>query len=136
MFPISNTSVSAAYILATVHFLYPKLGSFSDMEYYFYQLAYRDSKVPKRFLGLIQMQCSPSFDCSWGKKKRPHCMLAPATHTISGFTAREMSQLPTRLHGRGHWNPKLRWGARQVVISHNETTLFTVVCKVLGVKWF
>ena len=49
--PISNTGVSAAYILATVHFLYPKLGSFPDMEYYFYQLAYRDSKVPKRFVG-------------------------------------------------------------------------------------
>ena len=45
MFPISNTVVSAPYILATVHFIYPKLGSFSDMEYYFYQLAYRDSKV-------------------------------------------------------------------------------------------
>ena len=29
--PISNTGVSAAYILATVHFLYPTLGSFSDM---------------------------------------------------------------------------------------------------------
>ena len=60
MFPISNTGVSAAYILATVHFLYPKLGSFSDMEieYYFYQLAYWDSKVPKRFVGLIEMQCS------------------------------------------------------------------------------
>ena len=47
--PISNTGDSIAYILATVTFLYPKLGSFSDMEYYFYQLAYRDSKVPKRF---------------------------------------------------------------------------------------
>ena len=53
--PISNTGVS---ILATVHFLYPKLGSFSDMEYYFYQLAYQDSKVPKQstllaiFMGL------------------------------------------------------------------------------------
>ena len=71
MFPISNTGVSAAYILATVHFLYPKLGSFSDMEYYFYQLAYRDSKVPKRFVGLIQMQCSPSFDCNWAKQNDP-----------------------------------------------------------------
>ena len=29
------------------------------MEYYFYQLGYRDSKVPKCFIGLIQMQCSP-----------------------------------------------------------------------------
>ena len=68
---ISNTGISAAYILAIVHFLYPKLGSFSDMEYYFYQLAYRDSKVPKRFVGLIQMQCSPSFDCNWGKQNNP-----------------------------------------------------------------
>ena len=71
MFPISNTGVSAAYILATIHFLYPKLGSFSDIEYYFYQLAYRDSKVPKCFVGLIQMQCSPSFDCNWGKQNDP-----------------------------------------------------------------
>ena len=69
--PISNTIVSAAYILATVHFLYPKLGSFSNMEYYFYQLAYRDSKVPKRFVGLNQMQCSPSFDWNWGKQNDP-----------------------------------------------------------------
>ena len=57
--PISNTGVgvSATYILASVYFLY-----------YFYQLAYWDSKVPKRFIGLIQMQCSPSFDCNWGKQ--------------------------------------------------------------------
>ena len=56
--PISNTGDSIAYILGTVHFLYPKLGYFSDMEYYFYLLAYQDSKVPKRFVGLNQMQCS------------------------------------------------------------------------------
>ena len=66
--PISNTGVSAAYILAIVHFLYPKLGSFSDMEYYFYQLANRDSKVPKHFIELNEMQCSPSFDWNWGKQ--------------------------------------------------------------------
>ena len=69
--PISNTGVSIAYILATVRFLYTKLGSFSDMEYYFYQLAYLDSKVPKRFVGLNQMQCSPSFDWNWGKQNDP-----------------------------------------------------------------
>ena len=69
--PISNTGVSIAYILATVHFLCPKLGSFSDMEYYFYQLVYRDSKVPNRFVGLNQMQCSPSFDWNWGKQNDP-----------------------------------------------------------------
>ena len=68
---ISNTGDSIAYILATVHFRYPKLGSFSDMEYYFYHLAYRDSKVPKRFVGLNQMQCSPSFDWNWGKQNDP-----------------------------------------------------------------
>ena len=38
------------------------------------------------------------FDYNWGKQ---NCMLAPATPTISGFTAKEMSQLPTRL--RGQW---------------------------------
>ena len=58
--PISNTGDSIAYILATVHFLYSKLGSFSDMKYYFHQLAYQDSK------GSNQMQCSPSFDWNWG----------------------------------------------------------------------
>ena len=68
---ISNTGDSIAYILATVRFRYPKLGSFSDMEYYFYHLAYRDSKVPKRFVGLNQMQCSPSFDWNWGKQNDP-----------------------------------------------------------------
>ena len=89
MFPISNTGVSAAYILATVHFLYPKLGSFSDMEYYFYQLAYRDLKVPKHFVGLIQMQCSPSFDCNWGKQNDPTaCWPQLHTPTISGFTVK------------------------------------------------
>ena len=35
---ISNTGDSIAYILAIIHFLYQKLGSFSDMEYYFYQV--------------------------------------------------------------------------------------------------
>ena len=67
LLPISNTGISAAYILATVHFLCPKLGSFSDMEYFLHQLAYQDSKVPKHFVGLIQMQCSPSLDCNWDK---------------------------------------------------------------------
>ena len=66
--PISNTGDSIAYILATVHLRYPKLGSFSDVEYFFYHLAYRDSKVPKCFVGLNQMQ---SFDWNWGKQNDP-----------------------------------------------------------------
>ena len=33
--PISNTGDSGADMLVTVHFMYPKLGSFSNMEYYF-----------------------------------------------------------------------------------------------------
>ena len=69
--PISNTGDSTAHILATVHLLYPKLGASSDMEYYFYQLAYWESKVPKRFVGLNQMQCSPSFDWNWAKQNDP-----------------------------------------------------------------
>ena len=27
--------------------------------------------TPKRFVGLIQIQCSPSFDCNWGKQNDP-----------------------------------------------------------------
>ena len=73
--PISNTGDSIAYNVATVHFLYPKLGSFSDMEYYFHQLACWDSKVPKRFIGSNQM--------------------------LTGFTARKMPQVPIRVCGRG-----------------------------------
>ena len=69
--PFTKTSDSIAYILAPVHFLYSKLGSFSDMEHYFYQLGYRDSKVPKRFVELNQMQCSPSFDWNLGKQNDP-----------------------------------------------------------------
>ena len=37
-----------------------------------------------------------------------HVGVAPAIPMISGFTARNMPHLPTRLHGRGHRNPKLR----------------------------
>ena len=79
--PISNTGISIAYILATVHFFYPKLSSFSDMEYYFYQLAYRDSKVLKRFVGLNKMQCSPSFDWNWGDSTASwQCLRYPPEH--------------------------------------------------------
>ena len=56
------------FILATVHFLYTKLGSFCNMEYYFNQLVYWDLKVPKRLVGLNQMLCSSSFDWNWGKQ--------------------------------------------------------------------
>ena len=46
-------------------------------------------------------------------------MLAPATPMISGFTAKEMSQLPTRLHGQGHRSPKLhgRQGGLRIPIN-------------------
>ena len=96
--PFTKTGDSIAYILAPVHFLYSKLGSFSYMEHYLHQLAYRDSKVPKRFVELNQMQCSPSFDWNSGKQNDP-LKLAPATPMISGFTAREMPQVPTRARG-------------------------------------
>ena len=110
--PISNTGDSIAYNVATVHFLYPKLGSFSDMEYYFHQLACWDSKVPKRFIRSNQMQCSPSFDCGTGANKMTPLHVAPATPTISGFTARKMPQVPTRARGRGRkmQNSSAAWG--------------------------
>ena len=59
LFKMLPTGVSAAYILATVHFLYPNLGSFSDMEYYFYQFRYRDLKVGN----LINVVINPEYRC-------------------------------------------------------------------------
>ena len=50
MLHISKAASCAADISAIVHFLYPKLGSFSDMEYSFYKPVYGDLKVPKHFI--------------------------------------------------------------------------------------
>ena len=71
----SKTGISSADVLATLHFLYFKLVSFSDMEYYYYQLAYRNLKVSKHFVGLSQMQGSPFWQ-QLQPTKRPHYMLA------------------------------------------------------------
>ena len=52
---VSDTGDSAVYILATVHFQYPKLGFFFDMEYYVSTcLPCQESKIPKCFVWLIQ----------------------------------------------------------------------------------
>ena len=107
LLPISNTGISAADILATVSFLYPKLGHFSDRVLLLATcLLGRESPhalhrtISNTFFSLIWLQLRQT--------KQPHCMLAPATPTISGFPARKMTQLPTRLRGQGHWIPQLR----------------------------
>ena len=43
-----------------------------------------------------------------GQTNQPRCMLASATPMISSSTAREISQLLTRLRGPGRWTPQLR----------------------------
>ena len=111
--PISNTGDSIAYILATVHFLYPKLGSFSDMEHYFYQLAYRDSKVPKRFVGLNQMQCSPFFDCNCGNKMTPLHVGTSYTHDFR-FYSKENASSTHQSTWAGSLKPQFAWAARGV----------------------
>ena len=51
-----------------------------------YQLAYGDSKVPKRFVGLNRMQCSPSFDWNWGKQNDPTACLNYPPDCVGGVT--------------------------------------------------
>ena len=70
--PISNTGDSAADILATgtIQFLYPKLGSFSTWSTTSSNFL-TGTGDPKRFIGLIQTHCSPSFDSNWGKQNDP-----------------------------------------------------------------
>ena len=62
MFPISNTGISAAYILATVHFFYPKnVPPFLTWSTTSTNLltAGLCRIYSKRFVGFIQIQCSP-----------------------------------------------------------------------------
>ena len=66
--PVFITGVSAAYILATIQISTPNLAPIPTWSTTSTNFAYRDSKVPKRFVGLIQMQCSPSFDCNCSKQ--------------------------------------------------------------------
>ena len=108
--PISNTGDSATYILATIQFLYR---SFSDMEYYFYQLAYQDSKVPKRFVGLIQMQCSPSFDCNWANKTTPLHVGTSYIHDIRFYSKGNVSATH-QIVWAGSLNLQIAWAARAV----------------------
>ena len=62
MLPISKTGGSAADMLAIIHFLYPKLVSFSEMEYCSSHLHTRTRTFPKRSISLNKMQFSPSFN--------------------------------------------------------------------------
>ena len=93
--PISNTGVYAAFFLATIHFLYPKLGSIFDMEYYIHlQICLSGLKSPQVLCRTNS--CSPSR----GETKWPHCMLAPATPTISGCKQGKcLSYLPDCMGG-------------------------------------
>ena len=91
--PISNTGDSIAYILAAVHFLYPKLGSFTDMEYYFYQIAYQDWKVPKRFVGLNQMQCC-LLTLTGANKMTPLHVGTNYTHDFRFYSKENASRTP------------------------------------------
>ena len=55
------------------------------------------------------------FSLYWlqlGQTKLPHYILAPAKHAISGFTAKEMSQLHTRMYWWvGSLNLQIVWAA-------------------------
>ena len=73
------------------------LGSFSDMDY---QIAYRDLR---RFIGLNEMQCSPSFDWHWGKQN--DMTPPPGFSQFSGFTAASatVSTVPVPVPHQSVW---------------------------------
>ena len=48
-------------------------------------------QVPKRFVGLIQMQCSPSFDCFWGKQTTPLHVGTSYTHNFGFYSKGNVS---------------------------------------------
>ena len=81
------------------------------MAYYFYQIAYRDSKVLKDFGGLIQKQCSPSFDCNWGKQNTPLHVGTSYTHDVGFYSNRNVSATQ-HIVWAGSLNPQIVWMAR------------------------
>ena len=108
---ISNTGASIAYILATVHFLCPKLGSFSDMEYYFYQLAYRDSKVPNNFVGLNQRQALPLLTGTRANKMTPVHVGTSYTQDF-GFYSKGNASGTNQSALAGSLKPQIAWAVR------------------------
>ena len=94
------------------------------MEYHFYQLAYPGLEGPQALRRITSNTVLSLFWLQLWQTKQPHSMLAPATPTISSFTVREMSQLPTRLCGRSNWNCKLhgRRGAQPLQTTINRGT--------------
>ena len=83
------------------------------MEYYFYQLAYRDSKVPNHFVGLNQMQCSPSFDWNWGKQNDPTPLHVCTRYTHDfGFYSKGNASGTHQSAWAGSLKPQIAWAAR------------------------
>ena len=87
------------------------------MEYYFYQLAYRDSKVPKRFVGLNQMQCSPSFDWNWGKQTTPLHVGTSYTHDFGFYSTHQIAWA-------GSLKPPIAWAANTPLLKFPPYSLF------------
>ena len=90
------------------------------MEYYFYHLAYQDSKVPKHFIELIQMQCSPFLDCNWGKQN-DHTACWHQLHPQYQVLHQGMSQLPARLCKSRVTEPPNCLGSKGAVPPSNST---------------
>ena len=111
---MSNTGDSAAYILGTIPFLYPKLGSFSDME----QLLL----LPTCLLGLESPQALRKtnsnavfylFRLQLGQTKRSHCMLAPTILSKKNVSATHQSAWV------GSLKPHIAWVGRGLRPSLN-----------------
>ena len=96
------------YILATVYFQYPKLGSFFDMEYYFCQLAYQDSKVSKRFVGLIEISVLPPLTATGVNKMTPMQVGTSYSEEIR-FYSNENVSATHQIAWVGPLNPQIAW---------------------------
>ena len=68
MFPISNTGRSGVYILATVQFLYPKLGSFFRHGVLLLPTCLLWLESPQSLCRTNSNSVFSLFDCNWGKQ--------------------------------------------------------------------
>ena len=100
LLPISNTGDSTAYILATVHFLYPKLGSF---------FRHGALLLPTCLQGLeSRIKSNAVLSLFWlelGQPKWPLCMLVSAKPTTSARAGSLNHNLRERRGGCAPFEP-------------------------------
>ena len=117
--PISNTVVSAAYILATVHFLYPKLNlaPFST-----WSTSCLPGLESPQALHRTKFSVLPLSTATGANKTTPLYVGTSFTHDIGFYSNRNISATH-QIAWAGSLNPQIAWALRPLRTPVNRGTL-------------